>query len=64
MAARNEAAAMVEEIHGTVGELRNKMAERIIVASVYEAFYASEFPATSEPLLKPYSTLIQPLVNC
>jgi hypothetical protein len=55
---------MVEEIHGTVGELRNKMAERIIVASVYEAFYASEFPATSEPLLKPYSTLIQPLVNC
>ena len=34
MAARNEAAAMVEEIHGTVGELRNKMAEQIIVASV------------------------------
>ena len=25
---------MVKEIHGTVGELRNKMAERIIVASV------------------------------
>ncbi len=33
MAAQNEAAAMVEEIHGTVEEPRNK-AELIIVASV------------------------------
>ena len=34
VAVRNEAAAMVEEIHGTVGEPRNKTAELIIVASV------------------------------
>ncbi len=33
-AAQNEAAAMVEEIHGTVGEPRNKTAGLIIVASV------------------------------
>ncbi len=34
VAARNEVAAMVEEIHGTVREPRNKTAELIIVASV------------------------------
>ena len=34
VAARTEAAAMVEEIHGTVREPRNKTAELIIVASV------------------------------
>ena len=34
VAAQNEAAAMVEEIHGTVGEPRNKTVELIIVASV------------------------------
>ena len=34
VAAQNEAAEMVEEIHGTVGEPRNKTAELIIVASV------------------------------
>ena len=44
---RNEAAAMVEEIHGTVGELRNKMAERTL-ANRYSSLY---------------STLSEPLVN-
>ena len=33
------------------------------ISTVYKAFYACEFPATSEPLLSPYSTLIQPLAN-
>jgi len=34
------------------------------ISTVYEAFYTCEFPATSEPLLSPYSALIQPLANC